>query len=286
MESHLRANFTRYLKSLATEVFMKDAEGRYIFINSNHPDWVKPGVNAIGKLDEEVQVDENMARQCREEDLEILSTGKTIKSMSKSILDGKDVYYEVVKAPVFDDDGNVIGISGIAVDVTERVRLEQKALQYYQKDALTGLYNRNYLSKWKCGTNMVLPLSILVLDCNHLKKVNDTYGHKAGDEMLGMVAAAIEANIGEADIPFRVGGDEFCIMCNGRDIDGAKELAGRLHEELDGLQLHGVPLSAAIGYACMSDESQSIHQVYVEADNMMYENKKKYHEQWSKRQGE
>ena len=154
MESDLKNNFAKYLESLATEVFMKDAEGRYIFVNNSHPDWVKPGISVIGKLDMEVQVDENMAKQCRSEDLEVLSTGKTVKSLSKSVIDGREVYYEVIKAPVFDDDGAVIGISGIAIDVTERVKLEQRVLRYYQRDALTGLYNRNYLNRWKNGENI------------------------------------------------------------------------------------------------------------------------------------
>ena len=121
-------------------------------------------------------------------------------------------------------------------------------------------------------------MSILVLDCNHLKQMNDTYGHKAGDEMLGMVAAAIEANIGKGDIPFRVGGDEFAIMCNHTDIEGARRLAKNLHDELKGLYLHGVSLSAAIGYACMMDSGKNVHEIYTEADNMMYENKRKYHQ--------
>lgn len=257
---------------------MKDAEGRYIFTNRPNPEWAKPGVSIIGKFDSDVQLDENMARQCRSEDLEVLATGKKIKTQCSSVIDGHKVYYEIVKTPVYDDNGNIAGITCIASDVTEKVNLEQKLLHYYRRDALTGLYNRNYLNKWQNSKTIEYPLAVLVLDCNHLKHINDTYGHKAGDEMLGMVAAAIEANIGKGDFAFRVGGDEFAIICNKKDEARAKQLVQKLHFELSGLYLHGVMLSASIGYACVKDNSKEIPQMYKEADHMMYENKRKYHE--------
>lgn len=278
MDFDLKNNFSRYLKALETELFMKDAEGRYIFINRPNPEWAKPGVSIIGKFDSEVQLDKNMAKQCRREDVEVLATGRKIKSKCSSVIDGQRVYYETVKTPVYDDDGNIMGIIGIATDVTEKVRLEQKLFKYYQRDVLTGLYNRNYLTKWEAGNNVKYPLAVLVLDCNHLKRINDKYGHKAGDELLGMVAAAIEANICDGDLAFRIGGDEFAIICNKTDEIRARQLVQSLHGELQGLSLYGEVLSASIGYACTMDSSKEIHQIYREADKMMYENKRKYHE--------
>lgn len=257
---------------------MKDAEGRYIFTNRPNPEWAKPGVSIIGKFDSDVQLDKNMARQCRSEDLDVLATGKKIKTQCSSVIDGHKVYYEIVKTPVYDDNGNIVGITCIASDVTEKVNLEQKLLHYYRRDALTGLYNRNYLNKWQDSNTIEYPLAVLVLDCNHLKHINDNYGHKAGDELLGMVAAAIEANLGKGDFAFRVGGDEFAIICNKTYEARAKKLVQKLHFELSGLYLHGVMLSASIGYVCVKDNSKEIPQMYKEADHMMYEHKRKYHE--------
>ena len=145
----LKNNFSRYLEALEAEVFMKDGEGRYIFTNRPNPEWAKPGVSIIGKFDSDVQLDENMAKQCRSEDLEVLTTGKKIKTQCNSVIDGHKVYYEIVKTPVYDDHGNIVGITCIASDVTEKVNLEQKLLHYYRRDALTCLYNRNYLNKWQ-----------------------------------------------------------------------------------------------------------------------------------------
>ena len=278
MEFDFKNNFSRYLEALDADVFMKDAEGRYIFTNRPNPEWAKPGVSIIGKFDSDVQLDKNMARQCRSEDLDVLATGKKIKTQCSSVIDGHKVYYEIVKTPVYDDNGNIVGITCIASDVTEKVNLEQKLLHYYRRDALTGLYNRNYLNKWQDSNTIEYPLAVLVLDCNHLKHINDNYGHKAGDELLGTVAAAIEANLGKGDFAFRVGGDEFAIICNKTDEARAKKLVQKLHFELSGLYLHGVMLSASIGYACVKDNSKEIPQMYKEADHMMYEHKRKYHE--------
>ena len=79
MEFDFKNNFSRYLEALDADVFMKDAEGRYIFTNRPNPEWAKPGVSIIGKFDSDVQLDKNMARQCRSEDLEVLATGKAFR---------------------------------------------------------------------------------------------------------------------------------------------------------------------------------------------------------------
>ena len=102
-------NFSRYLEALEAEAFMKDGEGQYIFTNRPNPEWAKPGVSIIGKFDIDVQLDKNMARQCRSEDLEVLATGKKIKSQCSSVIDGRKVYYEIVKNLVYDDNGNIVG---------------------------------------------------------------------------------------------------------------------------------------------------------------------------------
>ena len=277
MKLDAKFDFARYMASLDIEVFMKDAEGRYIFINNPHPIWVKPEVSIIGKLDSEIQVDQKLAKKCRNEDIEVLSTGRQVKSVSESVIDGQTFYYEIVKNPVFDDAGNVMGLCCTAIDITEKVHLERRMTTYYCRDALTGLYNRNYMKKWRNGENIKYPLAVVVLDCDHLKHINDTYGHKAGDELLEMVSAAIAANTSDNDTAFRTGGDEFAIICNETTEAMVKDLVRRLQSELSGMYLHDITLSASIGYACARSDLKNVNQVISEADKMMYENKRKYH---------
>lgn len=277
MKVDAKFDFSKYMEALTIEVFMKDAEGRYIFINNPHPAWGKLGVSIVGKLDSEIQVDQKLAQKCRREDLEVLATGKAKKSISESVVNGQTFYYEILKNPVFDDDGNVMGLCCTAIDITEKVRLERKMTTYYCRDSLTGLYNRNHMKKWRNGENVRYPMAVVVLDCDHLKHINDTYGHKAGDELLEMVAAAIVANMGDNDAAFRTGGDEFAIICNETDEVMVKDFVRRLQRELEGLYLHDITLSASIGYACARSDLKNVNQVIAEADQMMYENKRKYH---------
>lgn len=281
MKGYDRVDFENYLKSMATELFLKDKEGRYIFVNKPEAGWIKPGTDVIGKLDSEIQADPAMAAACREGDLKVLQTGRRVRTVSRTINNGREVYYEVIKSPVRAESGEIIGITGVAVDITEQVNLKNKLLSYYRTDVLTGLYNRQYLEKWRENNNMELPLAILVLDCNNLKYFNDNHGHEMGDRLLQLVAQIILETLPHNCISFRVGGDEFAIFCNGTDENAAAELKETLRNALQAQILAGVRLSVSIGCACMTDCSQDLHDVYAEADNRMYEEKKRYHEERS-----
>ena len=281
MKRFAEIDFDKYLKAMPTELFMKDREGRYIFVNKPQSGWIKPGVDVIGKFDSEVHVDPAMAASCRAEDLQVLQTGQCLRTANKAMNNGQNVYYEVVKSPVRDDHGDIIGIIGVVIDITEQINLENKFLDYYQKDALTGLYNRQYLEKWCKIGNIKLPLTIFLLDCNNLKYFNDTYGHEMGDQLLQLVAQTICEIFPQshACLSFRMGGDEFAIFCNDTDEKAANRLKERLKNSLQAQKLAGINLSASIGYACMTDPSQKLHCVYAEADNRMYEEKRRYHEE-------
>ena len=269
-------DFNNYLKSMSAELFLKDKEGRYIFVNKPESDWIKPGTDVIGKLDSEVHADPAMAAVCREEDLMVLRTGKRVRTINKAVNHGRTVYYEVVKSPVRAENGDIIGLTGMAIDVTEQVNLENKLLNYYQTDVLTGLYNRQYLEKWRKNNNIELPLTIIILDCNNLKYFNDHYGHEMGDRLLQLVAQIIREVLPDSCMSFRVGGDEFAVFCNRTDEEEAVKLKEKLREALRARTLEGISLSASIGHACMTDYSQKLHCVYAEADNCMYEEKRLY----------
>ena len=252
---------------------MKDAEGRYIFTNRPNPEWAKPGVSIIGKFDSDVQLDENMARQCRSEDLEVLATGKKIKTQCSSVIDGHKVYYEIVKTPVYDDNGNIAGITCIASDVTEKVNLEQKLLHYYRRDALTGLYNRNYLNKWQDSKIIEYPLAVLVLDCNHLKHINDNYGHKQGDVVLQQVASNIRYALGNMGYIYRIGGDEFAMILKPSQLDKMNYLlmVELLEQRLDKVRQKENPIlpSVSMGYAVYR-KGMDKNEVMRLADRNMY----------------
>lgn len=119
----------------------------------------------------------------------------------------------------------------------KRAQLEEELRRLARFDELTGLCNRRYfldrltqeiLRARRYGS----PLSLLMLDLDHFKQINDTYGHIIGDTVLATVASLLRDTVRATDIPGRYGGEEFCIVLTETKIDGARLLAERLRRRI------------------------------------------------------
>ncbi|WP_243733893.1 diguanylate cyclase domain-containing protein [Halanaerobium saccharolyticum] len=151
--------------------------------------------------------------------------------------------------------------------------LKIRELSYY--DSLTGLYNRRFfeVELARLDSKRQLPISILMADLNGLKIINDSYGHKMGDQMLKKAAEILKSSLREEDILARQGGDEFIILLPQTDKKTSMEIIQRIKEKtgrIDGLEL---PLSIAVGQATKFSPKEDIVEVIKAADNQMYENK-------------
>lgn len=146
-------------------------------------------------------------------------------------------------------------------------------------DPLTGIQNRGMLNEvieeQKSGIDT---FSIIMLDVDHFKKVNDTYGHVFGDTVLKTLARVLVKACGENNLPFRYGGEEFIIICKNCDISGAKDLAEKIRKgfqnytfDHEGKELH-FTLSAGVSevpYGTDQDPSEII----AKSDDALYEAK-------------
>ncbi|HET7706797.1 MAG TPA: GGDEF domain-containing protein [Thermoanaerobaculia bacterium] len=126
------------------------------------------------------------------------------------------------------------------------------------RDSLTGLYNRWYvMDKIEAEINRALrhgaPLSLMMLDIDHFKNVNDTYGHMAGDQVLQSVGKLLRESCRVYDVPGRYGGEEFCILLPETKLDNTSVVANRIRERLEvtGVDVPGasVVVTASIGVA-------------------------------------
>jgi len=153
-------------------------------------------------------------------------------------------------------------------------------------DALTQLNNRYYFDEhWRTEHKRAFrdqsPLSIIMLDVDHFKKVNDTYGHPAGDMCLKAVAQTIKNNAGrEPDIACRYGGEEFVLILPGTDELGAIAVAENIRQQIDHLQLAWqgarIQLSASLGISSLTPKnSQSNNRQFMinQADQALYQAK-------------
>ena len=158
--------------------------------------------------------------------------------------------------PIFDKD-NVVGYRGTASDITDEVAAHAQIQHLSMHDALTGLPNRNKLARYLDEVLLLKehapPLSLLMIDLDNFKPINDSLGHPAGDAVLQEVATRLRECTREHDLVARLGGDEFVVVLNGMDshneIDKfCTRLIGSLHQPIL-YEQHPLHIGASVGIA-------------------------------------
>ena len=172
---------------------------------------------------------------------------------------------------------------------TERFRhfvhgLLERQAKTARLDPLTEVMNRRgffeqlyvELARWERGGPS---FGVIYLDLDNFKQVNDQYGHDRGDQLLCEVARRIDGNVKETDVPARIGGDEFVILCWNADADVVRQVAERLHRRLGevGDGLDEVDFGISLGVACFDKPPEDVEDVVRLADAAMYEAKRSVH---------
>ena len=196
---------------------------------------------------------------------------------------GHPYWVSITVSPLRDEKGEFFRFATIANDVTEARRqrdaiisakkeIEHQALH----DPLTGLPNRRALDaaiQERAGHGATL----IRIDLDHFKYINDTLGHEAGDFALCEVARILREETSEADLPVRVGGDEFVIfMGQGKGIDDAEALAEQILVRIREPKIQGsktIRFGASFGVASTQDDLLTLDQLIVGADAALYEAK-------------
>ena len=181
-------------------------------------------------------------------------------------------------------DGELMGIVENIKDITERKRMEDELRNMSLADELTGLYNRRGFyalveQELKMANRLKKGIYLLYADLDGFKEVNDTLGHKEGDEVLRNTARILKATFRTSDIVARLGGDEFVVLPIGTEGDNVDNVIARLQRNIDlnndGKDLK-YKLSMSVGVAYYDPEAPfSIDELLARADRSMYENKRK-----------
>ena len=170
----------------------------------------------------------------------------------------------------------------VASSALNNIEMYEKVEELSNIDGLTGLYNRRYFQltidrmvgeSSRTGT----PLSIIMLDIDHFKKVNDSYGHKAGDDVIRFLSRTIKNNIRKVDIAARYGGEEFVVLLHNTNVEGAARLAEKIRIlvqdasiNADGSQLN---ITSSFGVSSYPSISLSAGQLVKDADTALYYSK-------------
>ncbi len=148
------------------------------------------------------------------------------------------------------------------------------------KDALTDVYNRRYFmvrieEEWKRHSRFAEPVSLVLLDLDHFKEVNDRFGHRAGDEALREVARLLAKHSRNFTIVTRYGGDEFAVLLVNTPRAGAVTYAERIREVIEQRQFAHGTVTVSLGVASLPEDAANSDDLVVAADKAMYEAKRR-----------
>lgn len=179
-----------------------------------------------------------------------------------------------------DEAGNPLMISGTYTDVSNRKRLEENLREMASTDFLTGVFNRRHFSNRldeelaRVQRMETQTTAVVMLDLDHFKRINDTYGHAAGDAVLRMIGNLLREELRKIDAVGRLGGEEFAIVLPGTDAREAALFSERLRQKIastpaiqDDRVLH---VTVSIGIALIQAQDKSAESVLSRADQALY----------------
>lgn len=196
------------------------------------------------------------------------------------------LYYEEARiTPIIDSEGNIVNFLAIKQDITQRKYLEEKLKQTSRRDSLTNIYNRRYVFErlselMKLNKIDSLMFSLVIIDIDFFKNVNDTYGHPAGDFVLKEFAEILTQSIRANDILGRYGGEEFILVLKDTNKQSSAEIIERIlkrvKESTFNYEDKEIKIAFSGGISDISEmdkESLSVESLINEADMRLYKAK-------------
>lgn len=277
-EKALEQSEKRYrtiFESAPIAIIIEDQKGNILEVNEaicELTDYTKEELESSNIFDKFV-LEEN--REIAQNNIQKILNGEDLEFDIKTPTKNGDFLYTHLKeTSIILPDGEK-GILSMQVDITERKMQEEKIEYLSYRDILTGLYNRRFLEEEmkRLDTERQLPISIIMADVNGLKLINDSFGHKEGDQLLIETAQLLNTFIREEDILARYGGDEFLILLPQTSKEAAEKVLKRIKAAFKAAENEELPLSISLGAATKNAPQQSLNQVLKNADDRMYQNK-------------
>jgi diguanylate cyclase (GGDEF)-like protein/PAS domain S-box-containing protein len=268
------------LDTIPDMIWLKNSDGVYLLCNPIFERFFGAKEEVIvGKTDYDF-LEKELADSFREKDrFAIEIKGKSInEEWVKFADDGSSVLLEITKVPMLDESGSLIGVLGIAHDITARKSDEAHIQNLAHFDQLTGLPNRillndrvTYLLNMAQRKNE--SLAVMFLDLDHFKNINDTLGHSIGDQVLIEVANRIKEALRDQDTVARLGGDEFIMLFPNTDSNAAMYIATKLIEVISKASMienNELTITPSIGIAIYPNDGEDFETLLKNADTAMY----------------
>ena len=269
--------------------YIKDAAGRLLFYNRAFAR--RFGVSEyawLGRTDEQLW-SRKLTKSVRTHDLEVMAGGKMVETEEHiRNADGTVGSLRSFKFPCHDSAGNVL-LAGVAVDVSEEVAHHNELERYHREleeandrlrklavtDELTGLRNRRsfeerLVMEFSMARRRKRELSVLLIDVDNFKTINDRWGHSAGDEVLRRLGTILRTTVRLPDLPARYGGEEFVVLLPESGEESGMGLARRVMQRVAVEDWENEPLTISVGMASMNESLQNGFQLVELADEALY----------------
>ena len=276
-ESEVRFNL--FMDTLPAAAFMKDENSTAINCNRYMRDIIGAQV-WMGKNVHDIFPKE-LAEQMIADDRRSLKAGYTVLEEDVPCADGKTRSYQTHKFAI-PRPGMTPLLGGIAIDMSERKHVERELQALNARleilattDHLSGLSNRRRITevlndKMDQFNRYGRTFSIILLDIDHFKLINDSYGHQAGDRVISELGALLMSNIRTVDAAGRWGGEEFLIVCPESNQAGALELAELMRQRIEN---HDFGIARAVTASCglaVSRPGLTVNELIKATDDALY----------------
>ena len=277
-------NLGRILERLASEIYIIDADTlKFLFVNQQvreNVGYTEEEFHELTPLDIKTEfTSESFAKLTAP----LRANQKNIIQFETMHLRKDGTYYPVdVHMQMLPYQGKLSYVATI-FDVTERKQMETQLVHLATHDPLTGLYNRSVMEQRlndeiNRSSRYNHPVSIFMLDIDYYKSINDTYGHRTGDNILQQFANELKASTRNSDYAARYGGEEFIIILPETSLAEAEELAERLRKHIAEFRFtvddeRSLELTISIGIATYPEHAQTSHELMRVADMAMYKAK-------------
>lgn len=206
----------------------------------------------------------------------IVSGSEWVGEIRNRHRDGHAFWVREMIMPVEDEQGAIVAFMSIGIEVTEK-----KELEYFAAfDSLTGLWNRRRTDEEVAreverAQRYGRPLAVIMVDIDHFKEVNDTFGHQRGDAVLATIGSILKNHTRASDSVGRFGGEEFLLICPETDAPTAMALAEKLRRLIGSCPFDAIGRkTASFGVAVLGDETAAPAELIARADQALYEAKR------------